>query len=308
MEEITVQVKDSKTGYKFYFLELKEWQDIPQFFPHDIEIFRSDWFNQIQSIKNVINKNVEGKTDKIRPGVVRLRPGLHYVNFKDLDRQGNEFPVRFFLSDEQLVFLGHPRLNKEKVLEWASRGIINTPMDLVRTLGMKILNHHQIRLESIEDQMDHLEEEILKNPISRQQGKIIAIHRNVIHLKKSLNYHLTAFDRLASIDSATPSLWSELITETERELENIRQTHDLVESLREAYQASMDNRANDIMKLLTLLATVLLPINLLTSFFGMNFETMPLIHNSYGMQIFYSACLFILTIVIIYFWKKDWLR
>lgn len=308
MEEITVQVKDSKTSFEFYFLEIKEWNDIPQFFPQDIEIFRSEWFNQISSIKNVIHKNAEVKTDKIRPGVVRLRPGLHYINFKDLDRQGNEFPIRFFLSDEQLVFVGHPRLNKEKVLEWASRGIITTPMDLVRTLGIKILNHHQIRLESIEDQMDHLEEEILKNPISRQQGKIIAIHRKVIHLKKLLNYHITAFDRLASIDSATPSLWSELITETERELENIRQTHDLVESLREAYQASIDNRANDIMKLLTLLATVLLPINLLTSFFGMNFEAMPLIHNPYGIQIFYSACFFILAIVIFYFWKKDWLR
>ncbi|WP_425800330.1 CorA family divalent cation transporter [Desulfitobacterium sp. Sab5] len=308
MEEITVQVKDSKTDFKLYFLELKEWEKIPQFFPCDQEIFNSEWFNQIPSIKNIISHSQEGKTAKIRPGVIRLRPGLHYINFKDLDRQGNEFPIRFFLSDKQLVFIGHPRLNNEKVLEWVSRGIINTPMDLVRTIGSKILHQHQIRLESIEDQMDHLEEEILNNPVSRQQGKIIAIHRKVIHIKKSLNYHITAFDRLASIDSATPSLWSELIAETERELENIRQTHDLVESLREAYQASIDNRANDIMKLLTLLATVLLPINLLTSFFGMNFETMPLIRNPYGIEIFYSACLLILVTVILYFWKKDWLR
>lgn len=308
MEEITVKVKDSEADFKLYFLELKEWENIPQFFPHDQAIFKSEWFNQIPAIKNIISQNQEGNTVRIRPGVVRLRPGLHYINFKDLDRQGNEFPIRFFLSNDQLVFIGHPRLNKEKVLEWASRGIINTPMDLVRTIGLKILHQHQIRLESIEDQMDHLEEEILKNPISRQQGRIIALHRKVIHLKKSLNYHITAFDRLASIDSVSPTLWSELITETERELENIRQTHDLVESLREAYQASIDNRANDIMKLLTMLATVLLPINLLTSFFGMNFEIMPLIGNPFGIQIFYSACLLILVAVILYFWKKDWLR
>lgn len=299
MKEIDVRVNESKHGFKLFFLEFQEWEQVPQFFPKDPGIFQAEWLMKMRPFE---------KHNKIRPGVLRLRPGLHYVYFKDQDRQGSGYPVHFFLSEQVMVIVGYSRLNQEKVQEWANRGIINTPMDLARILGTRILRHHQTRLESIEDQMDRLEEEILKNPVARQQSKIIALHRKVIGLKKSLNHHLTAFDQLGTIDRANPSLWPELITETERELENIRQTHDLVESLREAYQAAVDNRANDIMKLLTILATVLLPINLLTSFFGMNFENMPLLSSTYGIRVFYALSLLILVTVVMYLWKKDWLR
>lgn len=308
MEEITVPVKENELGFKLYLLDLKEWEYVPQLFPQDQAVFQTEWFRQIHPEPNSTDLPSQEKSSKIRPGVIRLRPGLHHVLFSDQDRQGKDYPIRFFLTEQVMVIVGYHLLRQEKIFEWSKRGLINTPMDLARIIGMRVLHHHETRLESIENQMDRLEEDILKDPAARQQGKIIALHRKVIGLKKSLNHHLTAFERLGTIDTVSPSLWPELITETERELENIRQTHDLVESLREAYQAAVDNRANDIMKLLTLLATILLPINLLTSFFGMNFVQMPLIGNPYGIYIFYSCCFLILIIVILYFWKKDWLR
>ena len=78
--------------------------------------------------------------------------------------------------------------------------------------------------------------------------------------------------------------------------------------MREAYQAAIDNHANDIMKLLTLLATILLPINLLTSFFGMNFEVMPLIHTPYGIVVFSVLSAIIIIVVMAYFKMKKWLK
>lgn len=294
MQEISVPITD-KDSFKLFLLELNEWDSIFSIFPQDEAVLQTEWF-------------MPKKNPKVRPGVIRLRPGLHHVLFSDQDHQGNDHPIRFLLSDDVLVIMGYPSLHQEKVLEWVNRGIVGSPMDLVQIIGTRVLRHHQTRLEVIESQMDQLEEEILQNPVSHQQGKIIGIHRRVISLKKSLNHHLTAFERLKTIDRRSPTPWQELTTETERELENIRQTHELVESLREAYQAAVDNRANDIMKLLTLLATILLPINLLTSFFGMNFTQMPLLENPNGIYIFYAGCFVILGIGIFYFWKKNWLR
>ncbi|HVJ48384.1 magnesium transporter CorA family protein [Desulfitobacterium sp.] len=312
MEAINVPVKDGKAGFKLYLLELQEWGEVPPLFPQDQEVFQTEWFKQIYPTVNQTNEQLQERPSRIRPGVIRLRPGLHHALFSDQDRQGNIYPIRFFLTENEIIFVGHTLLRKEKVLEWANRGIINSPMDLAQIIGMRVLHHHETRLESIENQMERLEEEILTNPAARQQGKIFKLHRKVISLKKSLNHHLAAFERLGAIDTHidthSSSLWPELITETKRELENIRQTYELAESLREAYQAAVDNRANDIMKLLTLLATVLLPINLLTSFFGMNFTRMPLIGNPYGIYIFFAGCFFILVTVLFYFWRKDWLR
>ncbi|MEL1136354.1 CorA family divalent cation transporter [Desulfitobacterium sp. THU1] len=95
---------------------------------------------------------------------------------------------------------------------------------------------------------------------------------------------------------------------TRRAQDHVHQAHEMIESLREAYQAAIDNRANDIMKLLTLLATILLPITLLTSFFGMNFQEMPLIHTPFGIWIFYGLSVLIAIIVIAFFRKKKWLN
>ncbi|AHF07317.1 magnesium transporter CorA family protein [Desulfitobacterium metallireducens] len=308
MEEFTVPVKDNEISFKIYLLELTEWEVLPQLFPLDEAVFQTQWFKQIHPIANLANASTRDRTSKVRPGVMRLRPGFHHVLFSDRDRQEKEHPIRFFLTKDVLVIVGYPLLRKEKVLEWANRGIIDSPMDLVQIIGIRVLRHHQTRLESIENQMDQLEEEILNQINSSQQSKIIVLHRSVMGLKKSLNNHLTAFERLGRIDTSSSSPWPELITESERELENIRQAHERMESLREAYQAAVDIRANDIMKLLSILATVLLPITLLTSFFGMNFEHMPLIRNYYGLYIFYAIGFLIIIVVLIYFWKKDWLR
>lgn len=309
MQEIRVPVKNKVMDcFKLYLLELNERDAIFRIFPEDNTVFQTEWFSQLYPAANSPNASPPKKLPKAGSGVIRLRPGLHHVLFNDQDHQGNDHPIRIFLSEDVLVIIGYPLLHREKVLEWADRGIIDSPLDLVQILGMRVLHHHQTRLEAIESQMDQLEEEILNAPVSHQQRKIIGIHRRVIRLKKSLNRHLAAFERLKTLDSRSSSPWQELTTETERELENIRQTYELVESLREAYQAAVDNRANDIMKLLTLLATILLPINLLTSFFGMNFNRMPLLENPNGIYIFYAGCFIILALGIFYFWKKNWLK
>ncbi|MFZ3371748.1 MAG: CorA family divalent cation transporter, partial [Desulfitobacteriaceae bacterium] len=192
---------------------------------------------------------------------------------------------------------------------WAQSGILETPFNLAQALGARVLRHHQSRLEQFEDLMDSIEEVILKGPRSTQQARINLLHRQVIGLKKSLNAHQAVFTRLANLAlTDSPGSWQELVQDTQRELDNVRQTHELVENLREAYQAAIDNRSNDIMKWLTLLATILLPINLMTSFFGMNFEHLPLLHESYGMLVFYLASALIATVAFVFFWKKRWLR
>lgn len=66
--------------------------------------------------------------------------------------------------------------------------------------------------------------------------------------------------------------------------------------------------SNDIMKVLTLVATIILPITLLTGYFGMNFDIMPFIHQPYGISVFYGLSSVIFLVVIIYFWKKKWIE
>jgi Mg2+ and Co2+ transporters len=240
----------------------------------------------------------------------RLHPSLFFIGYSDFADDTKEFAIYFFLSANDMTILRNDRLELPQINDWARRGLLTTPSDLAQLLGMEILEHHQRQLELLEDDVDRIEENILETPERWQRSEIINLHKKILGLKKSLNAHQTIFSRLAAMDNhdqGKPS-WKDLVADTQQKLENARQTHELIEILMEAYQQAIDNRANDIMKVLTLLATILLPINLVTSFFGMNFEAMPLIHSPLGMPLFFGVSVLIVTAVLILFWRKHWLR
>jgi len=225
--------------------------------------------------------------------------------FRDLDEQLNELPIRFFLTSNVFVLLGWKGVNQERLADWAGRGILTNPLEFACALGLRVLRHHQKRLEIIEDQMDVIEEEILTATHAWQLKQIISLHRQILGVKRSLNAHQSVFARLKNIEKPEyGDLQEELIFEMQRVINNAHQTHDMIESLREAYQAAVDNRANDIMKVLTLVATIILPITLLSGFFGMNFDSMPFVHQPYGLLVFYGLS----SIIFLYFWKKKWLK
>lgn len=189
-----------------------------------------------------------------------------------------------------------------KIENWKSSKLVHSSYDLLCLIGFESLEKIQNKIEGVESSVDELEEEILERPEKYQEARIFKLHRKVIKLKKQINEHLSVFIR---IKQETP-LWNDLVMSIQSELDNARQLVELMENLREAYQASMDNKSNDIMKFLTILATVLLPINILTSFFGMNFDGMPLIHYKYGMDVFYASIIILVSIVILVFKRKKW--
>ncbi|EGW40746.1 CorA family divalent cation transporter [Desulfosporosinus sp. OT] len=302
------QSRGVEAGFKFFVLGLEKWNEIPPLLPDHIQL--AEWIEGLRAREADESKGKSKEASLIfRPHIDRLSPNIHYICFRDIDEQRKERPIRFFLTSEVFILLGWNGFSPERLDEWAQRGILTIPLELACTLGLRLLRHHQKNLEIIEDQMDLIEEEILIAPRSWQLNRIITLHRRVLGLKRSLKAHQGVFAQLKNITKVKyGDLHEELMLEMKRAIDNIYQTHEMIESLREAYQAATDNHANDIMKLLTLLATILLPINLLTSFFGMNFEVMPLIHTTYGIVIFYTLSALIVMVVMAYFIKKKWLK
>jgi len=299
----------AEEGFKLFVLGLEEWDQVPLLWPDHIEQ-QADWIEHLRE-RDAVELCARVKEGALvsNPRFERLCQNVHYMCFRDLDEQGNERPIRFFLTSHVVVLLGWNGVTQERLIEWAQRGILTDPMEFACALGVRVLRHHLQRLEIIEDQMDVLEEEILTATRAWQLKQIISLHRQILGLKRSLNAHQSVFGRMKNIEKPEyGDLQEELIFEMQRVINNAHQTHEMVESLRAAYQAAVDNRANDIMKVLTLVATIILPITLLTSFFGMNFEIMPFIHQPYGIFVFYGLSAIIFLVVMIYFWKKKWMK
>lgn len=299
----------AEEGFKLVVLSLEEWDQVPLLWPDHTEQ-QSAWIEHLRERDAVeLGEKVNEGGLGFHPRFERLSQNVHYMCFRDLDEQGNERPIRFFLASKVFVLLGWNGIDQERLIEWAQRGILTDPMEFACALGLRVLRHHQKRLEILEDQMDVIEEEILTVTRAWQLKQIISLHRGILGIKRSLNAHQSVFARLKNIEKPVyGDLQEELIFEMQRVINNAHQTHEMIESLREAYQAAVDNRANDIMKVLTLVATIILPITLLTGYFGMNFEFMPFVHQPYGIFVFYGLSAIIFLGVVIYFLKKKWIE
>lgn len=99
----------------------------------------------------------------------------------------------------------------------------------------------------------------------------------------------------------------DVIEHIERVVHHVRRLEQSAESAIQIYFGAQGNRTNDIMRTLTALTAIFLPLNLITGFFGMNFETFPLIHNKNALWWTMGAMVLIAITLAVVFWRKRYL-
>ena len=99
----------------------------------------------------------------------------------------------------------------------------------------------------------------------------------------------------------------DVLEHIERVLTHVRRLESSAETAVQMHFSAQSNRTNDIMRTLTVLTAIFLPLNLVTGFFGMNFEGLPLIHSATGFWVIFSLMLLLGVSLSLYFWRKRYL-
>ena len=99
----------------------------------------------------------------------------------------------------------------------------------------------------------------------------------------------------------------DVLEHIERVLSHVRRLESSAETAVQMHFAAQGNRTNEIMRALTVLTAIFMPLNLVTGFFGMNFEGLPLIHSPTGFWIIFMLMLLVGVGMSIYFWRKRYL-
>ena len=99
----------------------------------------------------------------------------------------------------------------------------------------------------------------------------------------------------------------DVLEHIERVLSHVRRLESSAETAVQMHFSAQSNRTNDIMRTLTVLTAVFLPLNLITGFFGMNFEFLPLIHQATGFWWTLGAMIAISLALVLVFWRKRYL-
>jgi len=183
---------------------------------------------------------------------------------------------------------------------------------LVYTLMDAIVDNYFIILEKVGERMEDLEEELVTNPTKETLLEIHELKREMIFLRKSvwpLREVVGSLERGESslIDVSTVSYLRDLYDHTIQVVDTIETFRDLISGMLDIYLSSISNRMNEVMKVLTVIATTFIPITFIAGIFGMNFEYMPELKLHWG----YPAVLILMFIIggsmLVYFRKRGWL-
>ena len=99
----------------------------------------------------------------------------------------------------------------------------------------------------------------------------------------------------------------DVIEHIERVVHHVRRLEQTAESAIQIHFGAQSNRTNDIMRTLTALTAIFLPLNLITGYFGMNFETFPVLHQAHALWWTEAFMLAIAVVLGLVFWRKRYI-
>jgi magnesium transporter len=173
-------------------------------------------------------------------------------------------------------------------------------------------------LEQFGDRLEDLEEEALDRPSRTALAGIHDVRNDLMTLRRAL---WPTRDLLHALGrEPTPLVGDHARAHVRDCYDHTMELLDLMESyreigsdLRDIYLASLNNRMNDVMKVLTVIATIFMPLTFITGYYGMNFNTespwnMPLLNFRYGALVAIGIMAATTIGMVAFFWRRGWLK
>jgi magnesium transporter len=183
---------------------------------------------------------------------------------------------------------------------------------LAYTLLDTIVDHYFIVLEKIDTNLDILEEELIHLPKPTTLQRIQHAKRIMIILRKAVWPMRDVVNRFLHLDNPMVNPTTQLYLQDV--YDHVVQTIDIIEGFRDVvggmmdiYLSNINIRMNEIMKVLTIVATIFVPLTFISSMYGMNFEHMPELHSRWGYPIVLCVMIIIAIGMLIFFRRKKWI-
>ena len=221
---------------------------------------------------------------------------------------GKNFVLSFQESGSHFF---HPIL--EKIQKTGDQRLRQQSADyLAYRLIDSIVDQYFVVLEGLGDKIEQLEARIISSPTSKNARTIYRLKRDVLVLRKAIwpmreaiNHLLYAEEEL--ISPFTRIYLRDVYDHTMQSIDTIETFRDMLSSMLDMYLSGLTIRMNEIMKTLTIITTIFIPITALASIYGMNLPNIPLMQSHFGFV--FVAIMMLISVVgmVIYFRKKKWI-
>jgi magnesium transporter len=175
-----------------------------------------------------------------------------------------------------------------------------------------IVDSYFIILEKLGEKIEALEERLLESAEPESLQTIHALKREMIRLRKSvwpLREVISSLRKGESklVKKSTEVFFRDVYDHTIQVVDTIESYRDLISGMHDLYLSNVSNKMNEIMKVLTIIATIFIPLTFIAGIYGMNFEYIPELKFHWGYFVVWIIMIIIGAGMAVFFRKKKWL-
>ncbi|MDT0690485.1 magnesium/cobalt transporter CorA [Salegentibacter sp. F188] len=265
-------------------------------------------------LEDIVNTGQRPKIDEYPDYIFIVAKMLYYngdgmINNEHLSMVvGKDYVLTFQEADGD-VFEGV----RERIKNSKGRVRNNGADYLMFALLDAIIDNYFAVVDDISDKIEIFEDRIFQArsdenlvlEIQDLKRTILRIRRAVFPLREVVNRLLKSKSEI--IEEKTGSYISDLHDHMIQISENIDLYREMIRSLLDMYMSTISNKMNEVMKVLTIMASIFIPLTFIAGIYGMNFEYMPELQWKYSYFVLWGVMLLLFVGMLIYFKRKKWL-
>jgi magnesium transporter len=219
---------------------------------------------------------------------------------------GRNFVISLHENDEAIFSSIRERIkSKGRISRAGADYLAYSLMDLA-------VDQYYVILEQLGETIEDLEEELVSRPDPQTLHQIHQMKRTMIMLRRSvwpLREVLSQLERRESplIQEGTALYFKDVYDHVIQVIDTIETFRDMLSGMLDVYLSSLSNRLNEVMKVLTIIATIFIPLTFIAGVYGMNFEHMPEIKWRFGYFAVLAFMASVSAVMLLFFRKKKWI-
>lgn len=182
---------------------------------------------------------------------------------------------------------------------------------LFALLDIVVDNYFNV-LEEIGLEVDDMEEIVLENPpkdflttLHQFKRQSSTLRKSIFPLREAIGFIVKGESE--HVEESTIKYYRDAYDHTISVIESVEVHREVLGSLKDIYLSSLSNKMNNIMKVLTIMASIFIPLTFIAGVYGMNFKNMPELNYEYGYYIVWGIMIVCLVGMLWWFKRKDWL-
>lgn len=182
---------------------------------------------------------------------------------------------------------------------------------LLYALMDSIVDNYFLIMETTGEKIEAIEQSMMENPDEVLLNELYRMKRELLYIRKStwpLREAVGGLERgeSALLKKKTSPFIRDLYDHTIQVIDTVETFRDMLSGVQDLYLSSMGQKTNQVMQVLTIIATIFIPLTFVAGIYGMNFEDMPELHWKYGYPAVWGVMLILTAGMVVYFRRKTW--